>query len=409
MASEEEKDKIEYGFDAVPLGFASYRCDAALWQWLNECALFDDEQTPERALAPAYGFSKCIDYPALVDKHIYYEGYFHGCRTAAPIDSICPRNGRSMAKRAAPKRLRAFIVAMRELNAERLTKFSELLAAEDDEDGSVCRLFAPLFSAKNEAAFGDLAVQMHWGHEVVGPNGDNGYGNLGWHRDSRNSVLHAALSIRGKRALHSCRFATPEAAEQCDGSQSMKALGCADWRQPGDIYVASPAYFYHAVEYPQNDAFEQRVIAVQSRMLLSRLEYNLIYSVVRNAGSEAERLFGQHVAEFIGGGGIAMPSFDHVKAIFDELGDDDTKESAQSSASDDDDDEAKESSATDDDNETAPLQTKTGDTIARIAQVEEKRIADRVARARERREAAKSSESAENSSESNENKSCLVQ
>ena len=84
---------------------------------------------------------------------------------------------------------------------------------------------------------------------------------MGWHRDSPNSLLHMAVSIRGRRALHSFQSRT--------SARSDLGLLHVDWQEQGDVYVSSPWAFLHGVEYPTSD-WGGRVVALQCRFLMTR-------------------------------------------------------------------------------------------------------------------------------------------
>ena len=105
-------------------------------------------------------------------------------------------------------------------------------------------------NASDGRAFGDLAVQVHYGDREPGV----------WHNDALNSVLHLGVSVRGKRFLLSRQF---EGGKPRTARVELAA---------GSVYLSSPALFKHAVEYPSS-AYEERILAVQARFLLSVQEY----------------------------------------------------------------------------------------------------------------------------------------
>jgi len=129
-----------------------------------------------------------------------------------------------MEKPAAPIRLRAFIEAMRRTNAPRLVEALREAAAETVSENKLIAKILQLI--EKGRVFADIAVQIHAGQAV-------GTQDVGWHTDGPNSIIHAALSIAGSRALHSRRHA--------DEQPSTPEETIAEKMQPGDVYVSSPA------------------------------------------------------------------------------------------------------------------------------------------------------------------------
>ena len=103
--------------------------------------------------------------------------------------------------------------------------------------------------------FADCAVQVHYGDAVEPP------GRLGWHSDAPNSLIHMAIALRGRRALHSRLKHTAEGRRE----------HVVEWQEPGCVYVTSPTCFEHAVEYPEC-SYTNRVVAVQTRLLVNEEE-----------------------------------------------------------------------------------------------------------------------------------------
>ena len=102
-------------------------------------------------------------------------------------------------------------------------------------------------------------MQVHYGQDEPG----------GWHVDASNSLLHIGVSIRGVRTLlcevHEDAIRRPRAPGAAAGERPVRRE--ALW--PGTVYVATPALFAHAVEYTSCAAFEDRILAVQARFLLT--------------------------------------------------------------------------------------------------------------------------------------------
>ena len=107
-------------------------------------------------------------------------GYFHGFATEQPVDGVDPRSGSEMLKPPAPLHLRAFCVALREVNHGALQQI-----AESAPDGSNVRQL--ILEGK---AFADIAFQIHHGAEVTASR-------VNWHTDASNSLIHLALGLHG--------------------------------------------------------------------------------------------------------------------------------------------------------------------------------------------------------------------
>ena len=251
------------------------------------------------------GFAKCIDYPLLPD-HVYYEGYFHSCRNSTPIESINPRNGRPFNKPPAPKALRALYIAFRDKNkallremAQKILELPQAKPLNELEEGTpkvdarqiVAKMFNP--DGSGDILCGDLAIQVHCGTGVS-------YEHIGWHRDAINSIFHFATSIRGKRELYS------SLSDQPDNYNSKKQI-FVDRLETPNIYISSPAFFRHAVSYPEQ-SWEDRTIAIQARFLLTRELLNTLKGTISN---EDEIQVSYIIAEALCKG-FELPSFQEV-------------------------------------------------------------------------------------------------
>jgi len=220
----------------LPMPFYSMDMDDDVLVWLQESSPFN---IPEDMLE-GLGFQCCVDHPG-IDK-TYYEGYFHALSLQRePVSSLHPRRGHIINKEAAPLRLHAFIEAMRRANAG----WIQAIAKHLPNDGILRRLL------EEGSVFADLAVQIHFGEGVDARH-------LAWHHDGPNSLLHMALSVRGNRVLHARLAQAPEEAEK-HVSHVCSA---------GQVYLSSPYFFRHAVEYPTRRTYHDRIIAVQCRFLL---------------------------------------------------------------------------------------------------------------------------------------------
>lgn len=254
------------------------RMDAALLQYLQAgCPFLLAEEgaweDPEQ-----FGFKQCVDYPQL-SHHVYYEGYFHAARSNDPIASINPRTGVEFPKPAATPRLRAFFLAFKEKNRLR---FENLIA-------EICEAIPEAKSLLTfESLVADLAIQMHYGDAVTGPD-------LGWHFDSINSTFHLAVTLHGQRALHLKGVRLDK--------QELEA---------GDVYASNPTNFCHAVEFQHSPTFETRSVAVQGRILIDRAIYG---SFRRLPAEEMHRQVGAFLEQHV----LELPSLDQVKELEQEL------------------------------------------------------------------------------------------
>lgn len=141
-----------------------------------------------------------------------------------------------MRKPPASKRLRGFSEALRRCNRKTLQSLSE-----------ACPVGSKLQNALQDGrAFGDLALQIHWG-DAVGPE------DVQWHVDAPNSALHMAVarlrrlrrlpchevSLHGRRTLQ-MKLRDPFALETHVVSER---------QEPGDVYIGNPAAFEHGLQY----------------------------------------------------------------------------------------------------------------------------------------------------------------
>ena len=215
------------------------------------------------------GFNACTDNPDLPG-HRYYEGYFHGLAgTARPVRSMNPRNLGHVLKPAAPRALRALVECVRRELAPPLAAALARVVADDEELGGRAPLARGALELTTRGRlFGDLAVQVHAGEAVRARE-------LRWHTDPSNSLVHLALSIRGRRGLHA-RFAgnTTTAGGRRRGVLARVFARATQthvsWEKPGDAYITCASAVEHAVEYPRARRWDERIIAIQARFLLDR-------------------------------------------------------------------------------------------------------------------------------------------
>lgn len=221
--------------------------------------------------------------------HVYYEGCFHSLQETGSLMRLHPRFGCMMPIPAAPEPLRAFSEALRE---NMRSWFVEEVLPHTDRYGAGVAMLGRVLG--RGMAFGSVAIQVHAGEGVGGSS-------MNWHCDNANSLLHLALGIRGTRVLHSLR-------RQEGGSPSQ-----AERLMPGDVYISSPTLFDHAVEYPQADSWEDRVIAIQFRLLVDEEENDMLLGIRDNdATKEFLQIWAKAIARLPGG---ILPSLDQIQEM----------------------------------------------------------------------------------------------
>lgn len=246
----------------LPEGVREYLLQAV------EPACADSREALE-AVMPLWDMTHCPeDYPHKPG-HYYAEGYAHALGdtpVTRTVASMNPRWGHTMRKKSAPAALRAFLKAFRVANAEWIERifYPEADDALAQHPGVVA--LQPLIEAG--AHFADLALQVHCGDAISEVD------ELGWHADGKNSILHMAVALHGRRALH-CTFT--EASDPLPDTPPTHKPGVVVrdgvyrelWQEPGDVYISSPYVFRHAVEYPECE-WGDRVVALQCRFLLRK-------------------------------------------------------------------------------------------------------------------------------------------
>eukprot|EP00604_Paraphysomonas_vestita_P003062 CAMPEP_0174817874 /NCGR_PEP_ID=MMETSP1107-20130205/433_1 /TAXON_ID=36770 /ORGANISM="Paraphysomonas vestita, Strain GFlagA" /LENGTH=200 /DNA_ID=CAMNT_0016028969 /DNA_START=150 /DNA_END=748 /DNA_ORIENTATION=- len=115
--------------------------------------------------------------------------------------------------------------------------------------------------------FADIAVQLHYGEEI-------GEDIARYHVDALNSLLHLGLSIHGDRNL--LWKGSDHPSENKDDYHVISAPQSA-----GCLYLSYPVAMQHSPLYPQSN-WETRVIAVQSRCLLTQADLETYGSIVTN-------------------------------------------------------------------------------------------------------------------------------
>jgi hypothetical protein len=191
--------------------------------------------------------------------HVYYEGYFHAKPTPDNIDSMNPRYGTPMSKPAAPLPLRAFTRCFKQLNEPILRPLIE-------------NLQVPFLTL--DSAFADVAAQSHFGSRVeITFNSFDG-----WHVDAANSLMHLAISLHGTRQLH-----------VSTGGDDPSVAYSVHEMTAGDVYLASPTAFLHAVSYPECD-YASRVLALQCRILVDDGELDASEAIGRDWNAELAQI-----------------------------------------------------------------------------------------------------------------------
>jgi len=326
--------------ERIPVFMQTFKLSEEVYQYLSSLPMF----TCEEKDIQSHSYFPCVDYPQLTD-HKYYEGYFHSQPTSKPVKSLHPRKGHEYLKPAAPLPLRAYFHCFRQINSEwsndlknKLIKLAENIRAEEK------KLQPPNGSSKNEkkdedelekkaeedelenatdlilrlistdCLFGDLAIQFHFGQRV----GDD---DLGWHSDASNSILHMATAIHGKRALHSHR---------CKKITAKDTVDIVEWQNPGDIYLSSPTFFMHSVEYPENPTWDTRIIAIQARFLVTSFDYNRIRGT-RFQGGIPWRMLLSLVTLSLSEAKFIVPTLEQIKKMEEELKEIEKQEILQSS------------------------------------------------------------------------------
>ncbi len=271
------------GRERFPVAFKASSLSPELLAYLQECSIFT---CPEADLCTS-GFESCCDHPR-IPGHTYYEGYFHGLHTPTPMTSLNPRFGALFDKPAAPVPLRAFAQALRKCNA------SWIVACFAGDDAASA-LFRELL--EKGFVFADMAVQVHFGDAVPADA-------VGWHRDSFNSTLHCAVSIRGERVLHA-RF--HEAAQLVDYHDEARVAATLAPQREGDVYVSCPYAFGHGVQYPAC-AWADRTVAVQLRWLLVDGTLEALADIETEAVMDMMRV----LATALRGAAVTMPTLAQV-------------------------------------------------------------------------------------------------
>ena len=331
----EAPTKLQLGARGIPVGMFRGEMEEKLLEEINKLPMFDCDKGSE--MKKEFGFERCYDYNGVKHHHQYEgflllnnlfyssfhpsnslfslsQGFFHSLETSQKVSSMEPRFGENTDTRAAPPILRSFFIALREKNSKWLKGISEELHEQaasfqndnkkkekgDPKPSKYISAFARLLDPSPPLPspprpFSDLAIQIHYGTSIAS-------NTINFHFDQPNSVLHMALSLHGSRMVHSMRDDTVTFIRQ----------------KSGDIYVTSPHYFIHGVEYP-SCKWEERVVAIQSRLLfLSHEEMAEVKEMRKGEGEEkvVGEVVGKRLLE-----GMKIPSYDEVMQVFKRLED----------------------------------------------------------------------------------------
>jgi hypothetical protein len=147
--------------------------------------------------------------------------------------------------------------------------------------------------------FSSLAVQVHYGDAIK-------QGHVHWHADWANSLLHLGMAVgRGHRGLHRrCPTKINVTVEE----------DMVEWLTPGDSYVSSPKFFDHGVEFSQIAGWDDRIIAVQSRMISSPQQHQSLLASSLNEKEAFVMLWTKAMEDF-SDILVALPTVEEVMIV----------------------------------------------------------------------------------------------
>ena len=114
-----------------------------------------------------------------------------------------------------------------------------------------------------------------------------------------------AISLRGERTLH---------VQHWDKAATRESppLTSTHVQSPGSVYLSSPLAFLHAVEYQEAADWENRTIAIQCRILLSKEESDTLSEVELSKNG-----FHVQLALDLARAVMVLPSLSQVQAFMD--------------------------------------------------------------------------------------------
>jgi hypothetical protein len=164
-------------------------------------------------------------------------------------------------KPPAPPKVRAFIRAFRDINSALFLEIqteiknwckSVEVNSEPLDANSWSRAaesMIRLFEGENPCC--DPALQIHFG--AATPEDC-----MNWHFDHKNSLLHLSITLKGSRKVY---FKVSDVENPSDGDLESLVLSLEE----GDIYVANPNSFYHALKFDEM-SYRDRSITIQCRL-----------------------------------------------------------------------------------------------------------------------------------------------
>jgi hypothetical protein len=247
-----------------------------------------------------FGLNRAVDYKKSAETHVYYEGYFHALGfTDSKVLCRNPRSGKEFMKPAIGDFIRAFFEAFRQVNKPSFDALKWWLreAAATRRPRSpeldICGMLADW--SQEGAYFADLSEQIHHGSAIREDE-------LFWHSDAENSLLHLGLSVRGTRVLHSKR-ATSVSGSVTDTLETQTG-------DSGDMYVSSSSLVNHAPEYPADISWEERIVAVQARLLYTT---QMLKDFRSNRTDAAWDSMADILASFLATEPLAVPTMNDVE------------------------------------------------------------------------------------------------
>lgn len=246
------------------------------------------------------GLDKRVRVPIYI-----FEGYFHSLSTPDKFYSKNPNPeiGIDFMKPAADSLLRSFFEAFRQINSGVFEKMSSDLVASAimrnhlHPENDACYFLANWI--RDGRHFGDLSIQIHYGR------GNEPTFKRAWHVDAENSLLHLAVTLRGRRTLHSRRRKTPYG-----DPDEVKEI-----QNAGDVYLSSSALMMHAPKFSDTD-YNSRVVAIHARILYTSAEINTFRALMTD---ESWECLTNIIAENLAVANIRIPNVVDIEKILSKL------------------------------------------------------------------------------------------
>lgn len=163
----------------------------------------------------------------------------------------------------------------------------------NNPESDACYGFTKWIDKGNIAA--DLSIQIHYGE------GNDKTFNSAWHTDALNSLLHLAITIRGRRVLHSFRSNT---------STSLP-IEILEEQIPSSIYLSSSALMKHAPKFYDTN-YDTRVIAIHARILYTTPEMKgFTNNITDNGWYHLTRI----IANTLSTENIKFPNLEQIKEV----------------------------------------------------------------------------------------------